>query len=46
LKYPSNEKSICWAEIINNLVEEELQKDANEKSLEDLLENLDLATEN
>jgi hypothetical protein len=45
LKYPSNEKSTYWVEIINSLVEEELQKDANEKSLEDLLENLDSATE-
>jgi hypothetical protein len=45
MKYPSNGKSIFSVEIIDILVQEKLQRDANERSLENIFDNLDLATE-
>jgi hypothetical protein len=45
MKYPSNEKSIFRIEIIDVLVNEEMQNDANERPLENIFENLDLTPE-
>jgi hypothetical protein len=45
MKYPSNDNSIFRVEIIDVLINEELQNDANEMSLENIFENLNLTIE-